>query len=376
MARPYTPTRLSVRTARVNALLATSLDAAAITGLLEPIGFEVEPAPPDRPSDADVLAVTVPSFRPDVAREVDVIEEVARHYGYSHIVPTERRSPEVGRLTSKQAERRQVRRLVCALGAHEAWTTSLVDPVEQHRVIDEALSVRVANPMAREESVLRAHLLPGLLSALRYNVGRRSVSLRLFEVGRVFVLDGERPVEREHLAVAFADELDDARSAVNGWWFLAEGLGLARRSLRLGQPAPAGDPLTAGVHPSRSAVIEARAPLSTSAPAGVVGEVDPQVLDGFGLADRRVGWLLLDLDALLALPRRPLRGAAAEPPALERHRPRLQPLRRRPGGRPRGGARRRGRGVVRVGAPGRRVPRTWLARAVAQPCLPAALQRA
>jgi phenylalanyl-tRNA synthetase beta chain len=330
-ARRFEPRRVVLRTARVNALLGTALDVAAITSHLEPLGFAVERATDggSRPDGGDgdgrdggdgdgrdgrdgavkdaTLIVTVPSFRPDTTREVDVTEEVARLHGYEHIAPTERRSPSVGRLSRRQSERRQLCRLAASLGAYEAWTASLVDPQEQRRAVGGAALVPLANPMAREESVLRAHLLPGLLEAVRYNVGRRNVSVRLFEVGRVFsAQDGDQPVEREQLAIVFADELDDARSAVHAWRFIAEGIGLDTAEVVLRQPADAADVLAIGAHPTRSASIVARAPVAAAGAAGVVGEVDPQVLDAFDLRDRRVGWLLLDLEALLALPRRPL----------------------------------------------------------------------
>lgn len=307
-AHPFEPTRLALRVGRVNALLGTDLDDAAVVSCLEPIGFAL--ATDGRGS----FGVTVPSFRPDVTREVDVIEEVARHYGYEHIVPTERRSPSVGRLTPSQLERRELRRLAASLGAHEAWTTSLVDPLDQGRLVEEASLVPLANPMAREESVLRGHLLPGLLNALRYNVSRRNVSVRLFEVGRVFGLnDAGQPAEREVLGVLFADELDDARVALNGWRVIAEGLDLAEDAVALVQPAAADDPLSIGVHPTRSASIRPAGPIASAAAAGVVGEVDPEQLEAFGLAARRVGWLLLDLETLLALPRRALTAPALSP---------------------------------------------------------------
>jgi phenylalanyl-tRNA synthetase beta chain len=314
--RPYAARRLRLRTARVDALLGTELDTSTIVAQLEPIGFTVtaevpggelprgEPPGEDEPGRA-VLELVVPSFRPDVGREVDVIEEVARQYGYDHIPRHERRSPAVGRLTGRQRERRLLRRLAASLGAHEAWTSSLADPADQRLVADADELVRLANPMAREESVLRTHLLPGLLAALRYNVARRNVSLRLFEIGAVFALgDGDLPAEREQLAVVFAEELDDARDAVSGWRVIAEGLGLAPGAVRLAQPPDGAGALGAGAHPTRSAAIVPSAPVASSGAAGVVGEVDPQLLEAFGLADRRVGWIVLDLDTVLELPRR------------------------------------------------------------------------
>ncbi len=321
-AEPYRPRRLTVRTERANALLGTELDAEAIAGYLRPIGFLAEPAGGDPLAGAEgfsgagaegggaggLLAVTVPSFRPDVTREVDVVEEVARHYGYEHIARTERRSPAIGRLSGRQAERRLLRRLAASTGAHEAWTASMVDPDEHSRLVESKLLVGVANPMAREESVLRAHLLPGLLAALRRNAARRYGSVRLFEVGHVFTAPGvgaALPAEREHLAIVLAEEGDSTVDAVHTWRLLAEGLRLAPEGYALEPLGEAAGTLALGAHPTRSAEVVVSAPTTGLGAVGVVGEVDPDVLATFGIAaERSVGWILLDLDALLVLPRR------------------------------------------------------------------------
>ncbi|MGD0084503.1 MAG: phenylalanine--tRNA ligase subunit beta, partial [Acidimicrobiales bacterium] len=114
-------TRISVRPARVNALLGTELSAGAMAELLEPIGYSVT-AGESTQTSLPALEFVVPSFRPDVRREVDVAEDVARTFGYRHITGTDRRSPYVGRLDEIQLLRRRLRRVLCGFGAHEAWT--------------------------------------------------------------------------------------------------------------------------------------------------------------------------------------------------------------------------------------------------------------
>ena len=297
---PYLPRRIRVRTERVGALLGTKLQDAEIGRLLEPLGFVTDI--PKSPLSSGVLEVQVPPFRPDVRREVDVTEEVARRIGYQELPVSERRSPYVGRLTDRQALRRRLRRILAGLGAHEAWTMSIVDPRDQARGGVVSPLVTLVNPMVAEESVLRGDLLPGLLGALRHNVGHRNPWLRLFEIGDVFALadassvtggDAELPGESELVGLLLAGPDDDAGSAVNAWRVVADALGLEGTELR---------PVAkAGLHPARTAEI-----MAGDLVLGVVGEVDPETLSAYDLVHARAGWLELDVKRLSDAPRRPL----------------------------------------------------------------------
>ncbi len=343
---PYEARRVVVRTDRIGSLLGTSLHDAEVGRLLEPLGFVTKvagpapavltapgaapavltapgAAPAPALSEGAVLEVEVPSFRPDVRREVDVAEEVARRIGYQELPVTERRSPYVGRLTELQVLRRRLRRVLTGLGAHEAWTMSIVDGREQELGGVVSPLVRLLNPMVAEESALRGGLLPGLLGAARHNVGRRQPWLRLFEIGDVFappsatlaagkreepvesrapvepsepapqVSAPELPDEWEVVALLLANVEDDARTAVNAWRVIADALRLEPVEFR---PA-----VRAGLHPARAAEI-----VAGDVVIGVVGEVDPETLQAFGLMHARSGWLELDLRKLASAPRRPL----------------------------------------------------------------------
>jgi len=152
--------------------------------------------------------------------------------------------------------------------------------------------VEIANPMSREETFLRRSMMPGILRALRYNVGHRNPGLRFFEIGRVFSEeDGRVPTERELLSVALHGSDDDARTAVRLWRTLAD-------TLRLEDPRMEAATVS-GLHPTRTARLRAGAVASF----GVVGEVDPAVVAEFGL-EGRIGWIEIDLEALHAAPRR------------------------------------------------------------------------
>jgi phenylalanyl-tRNA synthetase beta chain len=279
-----------VRTERVNALLGTELGDGRIKELLDPIGYTTTIVEPGQ------LDVVIPTWRPDSAVEIDVVEEVARTYGYSAIERTVPTSTLTGHLTDHQRDRRLVRQVLAGVGASEAWTTTFVAPAEVAAAgLDPANAVRVTNPLVADESLLRPSLLPGMLRALAYNASHRRPGTWLFEVGNTFrVPAADRPAyaeldEREVVAVALGGS--DASAAVSVWHALVEGLLL--RDVRL-EAAEA-----AGLHPTRTARV-----LVADEPVGFVGEVDPAVLDAAEVPER-VGWLELDLRALLRAPHGP-----------------------------------------------------------------------
>jgi phenylalanyl-tRNA synthetase beta chain len=295
--------RLTVRTEKVSSLLGRRFEDSEVAGYLRPIGFSVEVV------RAGVLDVTVPTFRPDTEREADVAEEIARHHGYSNLPRRTPRPPQVGRLSYYQRERRRLRHALASLGAHEAWTSSLIAPGDHSRAGIAGDVIEVSNPLVSEESVLRRSLLPGLLSALAFNLGRREGDLRLFEVGNVFpppdsarvkrALARETTVvdEREAAGLLLARRADDARVAMAAWRALESSVGL--EGIRLEQDAGFSPP---GLHPTRSGWL--RGPAEGTGDGelvyGVAGEVDPAVLAAFGLDPAsRVGWVEVDLGLLL-----------------------------------------------------------------------------
>jgi len=274
------PVRL--RTARVNSLLGTSLTPGEVRAELEPIGFACAPA-------GDDTDVTIPSWRPDCAVEIDLVEEVARHWGYDRIAATVPPSAHFGHLTERQLLRRRVRAALVGLGLSEAMPMAFLAPGEQSRAGLGDDGITIVNPLVAEESVLRTSLLPGLLKAVAHNVAHRQTGIELFEIGHVFGRPADAgaalPDEREHLAIAVAGE--EAPGAVRRWWALAEHLALA------GELRAAVVP---GLHPTRAAEV-----LVAGEPVGAVGEVDPGVLEAYGIGER-VAWLEVDLGRILDLP--------------------------------------------------------------------------
>ena len=270
-----------VRVARVNRILGTDLGRDRIVEVLEPIGFATSKA-------GDDLDVLVPSFRPDSATEIDVIEEVARAHGYGRIARTVPRSRLTGALDGRQVDRRRVRSAMLGLGLDEVMPLPFLAPGDLERAGLAADDIAVTYPLVAEESVMRSSLLPGLLKTLAYNGSHRLYGLSLFEVGHVYRRPTEPqplPDEREYLAVALAGR--EARAAVEVWSVLADALATRDYTL-VAEAAP-------GLHATRTARIEL-----ASMPVGHVGEVDPSVSEAFEVGER-VAWLEVDLDALLSL---------------------------------------------------------------------------
>ena len=280
---------IRVRTGRVNSLLGTDLRADRIAELLAPIGFAATVV-------GDDTEVTVPSWRYDSSTEIDVVEEVARRYGYSAIGTAVPSSPRAGRLTPRQRERRRLQALLTGRGLSEAMPLSFLAPGDLERSGLPGDGIEITNPLVAEESILRTSLLPGLVRSLATNAARRNTGVGLWEIGHVFRRrppGGEAaplPDEREMLGVALGGR--DARAAVHEWWAVAELLGLRTVGLVNGA--------VPGLHPTRSA----RLVTDGGDAIGVVGELDPQVLDAHGIGER-VGWLEVDLDAVAGLPRDP-----------------------------------------------------------------------
>jgi len=320
------PLEVTVRPSRVNGLLGTDLGATAVAELLRPLGMVATPTG----GDDDPVAVVVPTSRPDIRPlpmgEADLAEEVARTWGYARLPRRRPAWPQPGRLTGRQQERRRLKEILCGLGASEAWTTAFLTAEDQLAAGFAPPYIGITNPLVEAERYLRSSMVPGLLGALRYNAERRQGDLRLFEVGSVFrrpdvpTGDGPDADQVERLGVVFRAAGDDAWSAVAAWRTVADALGLADWELEQG---PHHDPATRVLHEYRSGTLlsggtSGEADDGRRAVVGVVGELDPALVESFGLVGpdgrpHRVGWLDLDLDVLLdhdRVARRPLESRA------------------------------------------------------------------
>ena len=270
-------TTVTVRPERVSALLGTTFDAATIRALIEPIGFACT-------ADGDHLQVSVPSWRPDCTLEIDIVEEVARHYGYELLGKTVPKSTVPGGLSPMQHRRRRLREVLLGLGLSEAMPHPFLAADELSKAGLPPEAVRLANPLVVGDDVLRTSLRPGLLKAIAFNESHRRTGVALFEIGHVYPPSTDvLPAEFEALGIVIGGA--DATEAVAIWRELASAMGWGARLDQGTVPA--------GLHPARSATLSLGRDV-----IGAVGEVHPDVADAFDVTER-VAILELNLSILL-----------------------------------------------------------------------------
>ncbi|MEE9225728.1 MAG: phenylalanine--tRNA ligase subunit beta [Bacteroidota bacterium] len=198
--------KVRLRTGRVNEFLGTSLPNSQIRGILLSLGLSVK-----RVRNSTFL-VEIPSFRVDLEREIDLIEEVARIFGYDNIEERQVVSVQLSGVAPEVSFRDTVREYMIGAGFQEIVTNSM----QQKEIVDSCSekSVYVMNPMSKDMAALRASLVPGMLGAIQHNLNRGNKNLRLFELGRVFSLDSSSPrsayvkgyVEEERVCVGFTGD--------------------------------------------------------------------------------------------------------------------------------------------------------------------------
>ncbi len=195
--KPIAPPTVQLSTKSTNRHLGTRLEPIAIKSHLESIEFKVNPI------DEDRFDIVPPSFRVDVTRPEDLMEEVARLYGYNNIpasyplIPAETRKP------SQQLEARQrVKQILTGFGLTEAINYSFMDrhacdhiqlPVNDPR----RHLVDILNPLTEDQAVMRTSLVPGMLSTMRRNISKQVKSLKLFEIGKIFISQGSAQLPQE-----------------------------------------------------------------------------------------------------------------------------------------------------------------------------------
>ncbi len=193
----HEPWQLTLRPKRVVQVLGAEIPLSKTTSILKGLELDIESTSDEQ------IAVRVPTFRPDLTREIDLIEEIARHYGYDSIEPDLRAEIDqtlAGRGRDRWLDR--ARDLLTAMGFYEAVNLSFLSTLEAKSFTTEPdRLVRVRNPLGEELAWLRPSLLPGLLASAVRNINRRTESVMLFEHGKVFSRRGEASYE-EHTALA------------------------------------------------------------------------------------------------------------------------------------------------------------------------------
>jgi len=193
VARTLAQPRIALASSEVKRILGVEIPAAEIARILRRLGFLVEGSGPE-------FVVTVPTWRLDVEREIDLIEEVARIYSYLKI-PSTLPSFAGGVVELPNARKQAVlRNRLLALGYNESLSSTFI-PQEDARFFASSEPVRIANPLSEEAAYMRTTLVPGLLLQSAYNLNRGNTDVRLFEAGHVYAMQGEQVDEHNSLAM-------------------------------------------------------------------------------------------------------------------------------------------------------------------------------
>jgi phenylalanyl-tRNA synthetase beta chain len=207
--RPEVARTIRLRTARTNKVLGTKLVREEIQEIIKRLDFPCELC------SGDAILVTIPAYRVDILEEVDLIEEVARLYGYDRIPTTYPKGVLIQDSDNEPSIRDQVIDAASSFGLDEVLTYSFTgeSAFDKLRIPQESPLrhvLKIKNPLRLEQGVMRTTLLPGLMDAINYNYKRKLVDLGLFEVGSVFIPQQteQAPEERLHLGIAACGQIN------------------------------------------------------------------------------------------------------------------------------------------------------------------------
>ncbi|HZF94489.1 MAG TPA: phenylalanine--tRNA ligase subunit beta [Allosphingosinicella sp.] len=272
---PLAPRTISYRPARCLELGGLDVPEPRQREILESLGFGVE--------EGESWTISVPSWRRDVAGSADIVEEVIRIHGIDHVPSTPlARAPGVARPTAtpEQLLERRVRRTAAARGLNEAVTWSFISEAEAAHFGGSAWVLE--NPISEEMKAMRPSLLPGLLAAAARNAARGAAGIRLFEVGRRYFADGERPT----LGIVLAGDRNPRgwrsgrAAAFDAYDAKAEALAILAAAGAPVDNLQVLSPASAVYHPGRSA----RLGLGPKTILAEFGELHPSTLKAFDLS--------------------------------------------------------------------------------------------
>jgi phenylalanyl-tRNA synthetase beta chain len=275
--RPAHRIPVRLRKSRIRQVMGLEIPSARVEEILSQLGFRIAGF------DGDGWTVNLPTFRLDVEREIDLIEEVARHFGYDRFPST--LSGWRGSACRRQhySQETNLKERLYHLGYSETFTYSFVEKEETLKFSPEA-PIPLLNPLSAEMEVMRTSLLPGLMASMLRNYNRGIRNVKLYETGRVFEPGQSVPREKLTLGMLMSGEqreksvhenpknLDffDLKGDVEILW---ESLSLASSHLAFIRPEPESRPY---YHPGLVAEI-----CYEGKPVGVFGEMHPKLCDAY-----------------------------------------------------------------------------------------------
>lgn len=278
---PIIPLKLDLRPKRVNQILSISLSAQEMSKILNSLDLKTK-------DKGNSLEVEAPTFRPDLTREIDLIEEIARIYGYDKIgIASNAGGSLLTEIIVEEKLQRKVKNLLIGKGFFEIVTNNLVHPKLLNKINPEYEPLALRNPLSEEMSVLATSLAYGMLSIIAHNKNHKQNDLKLFELGKI-ILPKEKdklPLEKQSLCLALSgkrkpmqwgeshkDEVDffDLKGIIEE---IFESIGVAKLE----------------VSPNKKSLFEPDCSLSFLANReliGFCGEISKEILDDFDIKDK------------------------------------------------------------------------------------------
>jgi phenylalanyl-tRNA synthetase beta chain len=173
------PVTATLRRHRIETFLGSRVDDDVVERIFRTLGFQVN-------QTSEGWSVEVPSHRVDIGREEDLLEEIARHHGFDKFPATLPAWSGHGSALPSEAAERQLRSCLAALGYSESIPMAFSDEAAERRFRPDVEPVRLLNPMAEDQAILRTSLLPSMLRTLQWNVNRGTRDLQLYECGKIY----------------------------------------------------------------------------------------------------------------------------------------------------------------------------------------------
>ena len=210
VARSLDQAPVALRPSQVQRILGEALSVEEILRILRRLGFELLP----EPGEEVEFTAHIPSWRLDIEREIDLIEEIARLHGYDKFANTlpSYTGAVVDRPDAKKDQK--LRSSLLALGYNETISLTFISHEDAER-FGESPVIELENPLSEEASVMRTSLVPGMLNMLAYNLNRGSDEVRLFEAGNVFERVGKRSVELKRVCLGLT--FPPSAKSAQGW---------------------------------------------------------------------------------------------------------------------------------------------------------------
>jgi phenylalanyl-tRNA synthetase beta chain len=197
VARHIDQAPVALRIGQVHRILGSKLETHHIAAILKRLGFELVPEPGSQPE----FSVQIPTWRLDVEREIDLIEEVARLHGYNNFPNTLPSFPGGVEENPDAAKASKARSALLALGYNEAVSLSFISN-EDAETFSSSPVVELTNPLSEQASLMRGSLLPGMLEMVAFNLNRDTGYVRLFEMGDTYERTGSGTLERARICIA------------------------------------------------------------------------------------------------------------------------------------------------------------------------------